>query len=204
MAARRGLLVLLAICALRAAHGAEYLVTQQVFLDVSIGDEPPGRITLGLFGDVAPKTVRNFVALATGGVDGRSYKGAIFHRVIRKFMIQGGDVMRQDGTGSTSLYGESFDDETFRVKHTGPGMISMANAGKNTNGCQFFITTVPTPWLDNIHVAFGRVVDGMAVVHKIENTPTDADDRPLQPVVVVDAGALPTPKPFTVTDEAYE
>ncbi|KAH7978365.1 hypothetical protein HPB49_005358 [Dermacentor silvarum] len=159
-------------------------ITHKVNFDIAIGDKDAGRVVIALYGKVAPKTVRNFVAFAGEGYEGLKYEGTVFHRVIKEFMIQGGDVQKQEGRGSISIYGRYFDDETFALTHDGPGTLSMANAGKNTNGAQFFITTVATPWLDGHHVVFGKVIDGLDVIRKVENTKTTRNDAPVDPVVI--------------------
>lgn len=165
------------------------------FFDVNINGKAAGRIIFELFNDIVPKTSENFRALCTGekgkGKSGLPlhYKGSPFHRIIPNFMIQGGDFTNFNGTGGESIYGTFFKDENFHVKHDEPYMLSMANAGQNTNGSQFFITTTKTPWLDGEHVAFGRVIDGKDIVSEIESYGTE-DGKPKALCEIADCGQL--------------
>jgi len=166
-----------------------------VFFDITAGGSPLGRIEMELRADVVPRTAENFRALCTGekgkGASGKPlhFKGSSFHRVITNFMCQGGDFTKGNGTGGESIYGEKFADEKFTLKHTGPGILSMANAGPNTNGSQFFLCTVKTEWLDGKHVVFGSVSKGMDVVKKIEGYGSSSG-KTSKPIVIADCGQL--------------
>lgn len=167
-------------------------ITHTAYFDISIEGRAVGRITFGLYGKVVPKTVANFVGMCKGTIlnnEMLSYKNSIFHRIIPNFMAQGGDIKNFDGTGSVSIYGTKFPDENFQLKHEKRGMLSMANSGKDTNGSQFFITFVKTPWLDGRHVVFGEVTSGLDVLMAMEAVGTESGD-PTQRVLVTDAGVL--------------
>lgn len=171
--------------------------SKHCFFDVSIGDQPAGRIVMEMFTDVTPNTCRNFMTLCSGQQEinsmkrfQMSYKGTPFHRVIKGFMVQGGDITSGDGRGGYSIYGRNFNDENFVLTHDKPGLLSMANAGPNTNGSQFFITTEATPHLDGKHVVFGQVVEGLNVVEMLENQNTNQDDRPVNDCIISDCGLL--------------
>ncbi|KAG4101902.1 peptidyl-prolyl cis-trans isomerase E [Neocallimastix lanati (nom. inval.)] len=164
------------------------LTNPRVYLDITIGGVAAGRIVIELRADIVPKTAENFRALCTHE-KGFGFRKSIFHRIIPQFMCQGGDFTRENGTGGKSIYGSKFEDENFILKHTGPGILSMANSGPNTNGSQFFITTEKTSWLDGKHVVFGHVISGLDVVRKMEKVGT-ASGKPSKKVKISDCGEL--------------
>ncbi|GEK01497.1 peptidylprolyl isomerase [Streptomyces sp. NPDC003388] len=163
-------------------------MSDNVYFDITINDEPAGRIVFKLFDDVVPKTTRNFRELATGQ-NGFGYAGSSFHRIIPQFMLQGGDFTRGNGTGGKSIYGEKFEDENFNLKHDRPYLLSMANAGRNTNGSQFFVTTIVTDWLDGKHVVFGEVVEGQDLVKRIEGLGSRSG-TPSAKVTIAESGTV--------------
>ncbi len=167
-------------------------ITRRCYFDINIDGKPAGKIVFGLYGKTVPKTVDNFMELCIGAKSEKNpkaltYKGSPFHRVIPQFMLQGGDITQGNGMGGESIYGRTFPDEDFKLKHDRPGLLSMANAGPNTNGSQFFVTTVVTPWLDGRHVVFGEVIQGMELVSQIEKLGSESG-KPQKPVTVAASG----------------
>ncbi|KAM7479432.1 hypothetical protein LguiA_027645 [Lonicera macranthoides] len=175
-------------------------ITHRVFLDVDIDKQRIGRIVIGLYGQVVPKTVENFRVLCTGemgnGASGKAlhYKGTPFHRIIPGFMIQGGDIIYGNGSGNVSIYGGTFPDESFKIKHSHPGVVSMVNSGPDSNGSQFFITTVKASWLDGEHVVFGKVIEGMDTVYAVEGGAGTYSGKPRKKVIIADSGEIPKTK----------
>ncbi|KAF7810790.1 peptidyl-prolyl cis-trans isomerase CYP21-1 [Senna tora] len=196
-------LIIFLICALSGSKQVEDKaeeepeITHRVFLEVDIDGQRFGRIVIGLFGDVVPKTVENFRALCTGETGKNSsgiqlrYKGTPFHRIISGFMIQGGDIIHRDGRGYESIYGGTFPDENFKIKHSHAGVVSMVNSGPDSNGSQFFITTVKASWLDGDHVVFGKVIEGMDTVFAVEGGAGTYNGKPRKKVVIADSGEIP-------------
>ncbi|KAL2346047.1 hypothetical protein Fmac_000047 [Flemingia macrophylla] len=200
------LFLVFSICLIFAISGSKWLeekeegepeITHRVFLEVDIDGQRLGRIVIGLYGQVVPKTVENFRALCSGE-KGKSdsgvklhYKGIPFHRIISGFVIQGGDIVHRDGRGYESVYGGTFPDENFKIKHSHAGVVSMVNSGPDSNGSQFFITTVKASWLDGEHVVFGKVVQGMDTVFAIEGGAGTYNGKPRKKVVIADSGEIP-------------
>lgn len=191
---RRGLVLTVGLASLFstvrpevAQADPDLTVTDKIYFDISVDGQDAGRIVLGLYGNTVPRTVKNFVELSNM-TPGFGYKGSGFHRIIKDFVLQGGDFTRGNGTGGKSIYGRSFPDENFVIPHK-TGCLSMANAGPNTNGSQFFITTQETPWLNGKHVVFGQVLEGMDVVRKLESLGSPRG-TPVKRVLIEDCGSL--------------
>jgi cyclophilin family peptidyl-prolyl cis-trans isomerase len=193
MVSRRDFLAASAASTVALAAGKLALAAEEklprVFLDITADGKPLGRVVIELRSDVVPKTAENFRALCTGE-KGFGYKGSPFHRIIPRFMCQGGDFTRGNGTGGKSIYGEKFADENFTLKHTGPGIVSMANSGPDTNGSQFFLCTAKTAWLDGRHVVFGSVVKGMDIVKKMETYGSSPEGTTSAKIEIADCGQL--------------
>ncbi|XP_073825863.1 neither inactivation nor afterpotential A [Musca autumnalis] len=185
-------LLLLLNALITSATALSFIITSKIYMDVKHNKKPLGRIIFGLFGKRAPKAVTNFRHICTRGINGTTYVGSEFHRVINRFIIQGGDIVNHDGTGSISIYGDYFEDEALDIEHLRPGYLGMANRGPDTNGCQFYVTTVAAKWLDGKHTVFGKVLEGMDVVHAIDDVKTDRDDHPIHPVIITNCGEIPT------------
>jgi len=194
--------------------GTRYMATHEVDVGISIGGEPSGTITIALFGRDVPRTVRNFIGLATTGVDheGKTlkYEGTTIHKIVRAYVLQGGDVFKGSdnpdglpGNGAISIYGPTFKDENFLINHAFPGTVSMANAGPDTNACQFFLTLRATTFLDGKHVVFGKVIDNLELLHKIEKLEMDKDGKPILDVVMFKFAVRPLQSPYYISDDPY-
>ncbi|CAM8899525.1 unnamed protein product [Rhodiola kirilowii] len=171
-------------------------ITHKVFMDIDIDGQRYGKLVIGLYGNVVPKTVENFRALCIGekkdlNETSLSYKGTLFHRIVSGFVIQGGDVLYNNGRGSQSIYSGTFRDENFKLNHSAAGTVSMANTGPDSNGSQFFVTTIKASWLDGEHVVFGRVIQGMDLVYAIEGGAGTYNGKPRKKVVIADCGDVP-------------
>ncbi|XVE67140.1 hypothetical protein DITRI_Ditri08aG0136800 [Diplodiscus trichospermus] len=196
------LFIVLAIFVIFAFSGAkreeektveeEHEITHRVYLDVDIDGQRVGRIVIGLYGEVVPKTVGK----KGKGAKGKAlhYKGIPFHRIVSGFVVQGGDIIHGDGRGSESIYGGTFPDENFKIKHSHAGVVSMVNTGPDSNGSQFFITTVKASWLDGEHVVFGKVIQGMDIVYMIEGGAGTYSGKPRKKVIIADSGEIPKSK----------
>ncbi|XP_066157387.1 peptidyl-prolyl cis-trans isomerase, rhodopsin-specific isozyme-like isoform X2 [Euwallacea fornicatus] len=191
-------------CLILQIYSSPYKITDQIYMSIKIDENYVGQIVFGLFGEVVPRTVRNFKHIALHGINGKGYNGTNFLAAIRRVMILGGDIVYNNGSGSLSIYGPSFDDENFEITHDSNGLLAMANFGvPNSNGCMFFITTLSTPWLNGNNVVFGKLLKGHDVVHKIEYLKTDYNDKIVQNVQIIECGEIVT-TPFYDDHKNYE
>lgn len=187
-------------CITEEEEEKDLVVTEQVYLTIEIDGKEAGKIVIGLFGEIVPKTVRNFVELATHK-HGFGYRGSSFHRVDKYYYIHGGGFEHNGTTEGTSIYGKSFPDENFEIKHYGKGWVSMASAGKDGNGSQFFIVTRKLHLFDGQYVVFGKILRGINVVERIQDLETNSGSKPSKTCKIIDSGILETVKPFVVERE---
>lgn len=187
----------------KTAALVELKVTHKVYFDIAIDGHYFGTIVIGLFGSTVPHTVKNFLTISTKGIKEKTYAGTRFHRIIPRTLIQGGDIVENDGSGSISIYGKYFPNENFLINYTAPGFVGMANFGKDKNGCQFFITTRELEELNGRYVIFGKILEGEELIYKIQHMKSNYDDTPVKPIAIIDSGQLTVAEPFYIPDNPY-